>query len=56
MIHKHIVQSRKPQIQLQLSDQPTPSIASEDVEELSPEIFNEPIDIIKSNSSIFKYL
>lgn len=47
MIHKCIVQSRKPQIQLQLSDQPTPSIASEDVEELPPEIFTEPIDIMK---------
>ncbi|KAK2582786.1 hypothetical protein KPH14_005050 [Odynerus spinipes] len=47
MIRKRIGQSLKLQTQLQSSDQPAPSIATEDVEELSPEIFTEPIDIIK---------
>lgn len=47
MLRKRIGQSIKQEPFLSWFDYPTPSIATEEVEELPPEIFTEPLDITK---------
>ncbi|XP_003699436.1 dynactin subunit 4 [Megachile rotundata] len=47
MIRKRIGLASEPPMHSQSTDEPPPSIATEEVEELSPEIFTEPVDITK---------
>ena len=49
MARKRAGRTPELQSQTQSSDQPQPSIASNEVEELLPELFTKSIDITKSN-------
>jgi len=48
LVRKRIGRPMKPPMQSQSSAQPVPSIASEEVDELSSDIFTESVDITKS--------
>lgn len=48
MVRKRIIHHTDPPARTQSSDNPPPSIASEEVEELPAEIFTDPVDITKS--------
>jgi dynactin-4 len=47
LVRKRIGRPIKPPVQSQSAAHPTPSIASEDVEELPSDIFTESVDITK---------
>ena len=48
LVRKRIGRPMKPPMQSQLSAQPVPSVASEEVDELPSDIFTESVDITKS--------
>lgn len=48
LVRKRIGRPTKPPMHSQSTAQPTPSVASEEVEELPSDIFTEPVDITKS--------
>lgn len=48
LLRKRIGRPLKPPMQSQSTAQPVSSIATEEIEELSEDIFTEPIDITKS--------
>lgn len=48
LLRKRIGRPLKPPMQSQSTAQPVPSIATEEIEELSEDIFTESIDITKS--------
>lgn len=47
LLRKRIGRPLKPSMQSQSTAQPVPSVATEEIEELSDDIFTEPVDITK---------